>query len=365
MGKIAPLKQITNLGYAWLKEQVGETLAFNYFSLYRKEKQNGLEKAYLFLLLLPFFLIEGIIFQILDDLRNPVDFWQGIWQFTWFFLAVSIITFLSLFFLYEKQDGFNVLGKLYFHAIVKEYDGWLVLLFFLFISGLLFYSSFFADPTMGKLFFLLGVLVLGLCFAFFRFIEWAYLRYNRLYDRLLWLNSQVENETFRKALEGLYGSRTEFRFNHVLHEISSIWIPDEFYENAVKKWKNEAESWYPRAWMAFTYNYLAIWIPSSMISDTMNLERLQKVILFVVVYFLFWVAQWVIRGKPEEIVTSFMVLFSLGGSLGASEFEMYSRLPIVHYFAILFAFIAVYLILRSRFMAQLIEYYKKKKGAQE
>ncbi len=362
MGKISPLNQITGLGYDWLKEQVGETLAINYFELYERKKQKekyGPYIVYMYLFLLPLFLTEGLILQVfVSHGDNPLLFWQDIRQWAQFLLAVSMITLLGLFYLYDKDEGFYILSKLHLHEIVREYDGWFVLLFFLVVSGAFFYSSFLADGTMGKLFFLLGVLVLGLCFAFFRFIEWAYLRYSRLYDRLLWLNSQVENESFRKALEGLYGTKKEFKYTHELYRELKPW---QTVESAVQSWKNDEEDWYQKIWVTFTFNYFVFWGLFAISQGVPEDKRIQRLILFVLVYFLLWIAEWVIRGKSGGIISLFFVLFGAG----VSEVEKYYGLPIVQYFAILFSFIAVYLILRSRLTAQLIEAYKKKKEAHE
>ena len=380
MGKIAPLNQITGLGYAWLKEQVGETLAFNYFELFEKKKQKEkyeLCSAYMYFFLFPLFLTEGLIFQVFVlHGNNPLVFWQDIWQLIQFFLAVSVITFLGLFYLHDKDEGFYILSRLYFNGIIRDYDGWFVLLFFLSMSGALFYSSFLAGSTMKKLFFLFGVLILGLCFAFFRGVEWAYLRYSQLYDRLLWLNSQVKDEPFRKALERLYGTRTEFRYNHGQIEIPdkfrnspltdvvySTWINEEAFESVLQSWKNEGEGWYQRVWFTFTSNYFIFWMLFANSQRIPEDERIQRLVLFVLLYFLIWIAQWVIRGKPGEILSSLLVLLAAGGS--GQLYKTYYALPIVHYFAILFALISGYLILRSRYMAQLIENYKKKKGTHE
>ena len=365
MARLARLNQITDLGYDWLKEQVGETLAINYFELYERKKQKekyGPYIVYMYLFLLPLFLTEGLILQVfVSHGDNPLLFWQDIRQWAQFLLAVSMITLLGLFYLYDKDEGFYILSKLHLHEIVREYDGWFVLLFFLVVSGAFFYSSFLADGTMGKLFFLLGVLVLGLCFAFFRFIEWAYLRYSRLYDRLLWLNSQVENESFRKALEGLYGTRTEFKYSHELFDELKPWTT---VESAIQSWKNDGEDWYQKVFVPFFINYLGFWVNFKLSSDLLNLsekERLQRDVLFLTGYFLAWIAQWVIRGQAREMVTSYIILLLTG----VTDYKMYYGLSIVNYFAILFVFISVYLILRSELTVELIEHYKKKRVKQE
>ncbi len=364
MGKIAPLNQITGLGYDWLKEQVGETLAFNYFALYRikeLEEPKRRDQVYLYLFLFPLFLTEGMILHVfMAHWDNPLLFWQPVWQWALFFLVISLLVFLALFVL-EKRNGFYILEKLCFHGIVKDYDGWFVLFVFLTITGWLFYSSFFADAAMGKFLFLLGVLILGLCFAFFRGVEWAYLRYSQLYDRLLWLNSQVENESFRKALEGLYGTRTEFKYSHELFDELKPWTT---VESAIQSWKNDGEDWYQKVFVPFFINYLGFWVNFKLSSDLLNLsekERLQRDVLFLTGYFLAWIAQWVIRGQAREMVTSYIILLLTG----VTDYKMYYGLSIVNYFAILFVFISVYLILRSELTVELIEHYKKKRVKQE
>ncbi len=360
MAKLARLNQITDLGYDWLKEQVGETLAINYFELYREKKLEDRDHYHVYHLffLLPLFLTEGMILQVfVSHGDNRLLFWKEV---ILFLLAVSTISFLALFFQYKNDGGFNVFTRLYFHAVVKDYDGWFVLLFFLFMAGALFYSSFLADRILALLFFLLGVLVLGICFAFFRFIEWGYIKYSRPYDRLLWLNSQVENESFRKVLEGLYGTRKEFRYTHELYRELKPLRP---IESSVELWKNYGEEGKQNVWLMFTFNYFAFWNLFPRFLTVSEKEKLQIYILFVLVYFLLWIAKWVIREGPGEIVTSFLVLLAAGSS--GQLFKPYYELPIVHYFAILFSFIAVYLILRSRLTAMLIEAYKKKKEAKK
>ncbi|RMG42340.1 MAG: hypothetical protein D6732_01210, partial [Methanobacteriota archaeon] len=106
MERIAPLTQITGLSYSWLKEQVGETLAFNYYLLHREDDLLSNTKIYYLWAIYSFIIgwIEGILLTVLF---YPSDLVQIFHPIAFALVGLGFLIFL------DKANGSVLIGRLY------------------------------------------------------------------------------------------------------------------------------------------------------------------------------------------------------------------------------------------------------------
>lgn len=334
MGKIAPLTQITGLGYSWLKEQVGETLAFNYYLLHREDDLLGNTKIYYLWAIYSFILgwIEGILLTVLFYPSNLVQIFQPI--------AFALVGLGFLIFL-DKVNGPVLIGRLY--GLHRHYDLYILTMFFSIVFVSL--SFLFLMDQHETMFPLFGLIIfLSIIILFFRFIEKEYLNNDRIYDRLIWLNYQAENEGFKKTLEKLFGRKNKFHYSHKLVSPPSENI--EIIEKTLSGWirkKNRTNEW-----IIITMNFLGIHeqIARNLVKPS-GWDEVNTI--FLLIYFFIWSILFLYHDGVADYITPILVFLVV-------EYPIQDWFLVFHKIGFFFIFYLSILVYHFRFSSNKVKY---------
>ncbi|RMG36510.1 MAG: hypothetical protein D6732_08180 [Methanobacteriota archaeon] len=206
--------------------------------------------------------------------------------------------------------------------------------FFFFVS----LSFLFLMDQHETIFPLFGLIIfLGIIILFFRFIKKEYLNNDRIYDRLVWLNSQVENEGFKKTLEKLFGRKNKFHYSHKLVSPPSENI--ELIEKTLSSWirkKNRTNEW-----IIMTMNFLGIHeqIARNLVKPS-GWDEVNTI--FLLIYFLVWSILFLYHDGVVDFITPILVFLVV-------EYSTQDLFLVLHKIGFFFIFYLSILVYHFRF----------------